>query len=175
MTEGAEPPGSRTEPGAAAGRLVRLAAAIAGARLAACVLLTSVTVVLRFGFNVSLAWAQEAGRYLFVWSVYAGVFLAVIKNTHIRVTVIIDLAPPGVRRVVEILIKLVAIVSFLVVAWYGARLAFDNIDREFYTVPFLTLVWFYASVPIALTASALYLLGDLVGATGRPHRDPEAG
>ncbi len=157
----------------ATGRLVRLAAIIAGAALAACVLLTSVTVVLRFGFNVSLAWAQEAGRYLFVWSVYAGVFLAVIKNSHIRVTVIADLMPPSVRRAAEILIKLVAIASFLVVAWYGAVLAFENIDRQFYTVPFLTLIWFYASVPIALTASALYLLGDLVGVTRRP--DSEAG
>lgn len=159
----------------AAGRLLRLAAMIAGATLAACVLLTSVTVILRFGFNVSLAWAQEAGRYLFVWSVYAGVFLAVIKNTHIRVTVIIDLAPPAVRRAAATFIKLVAIASFLFVAWYGALLALDNVDREFYTVPFLTLIWFYASVPIALTASALYLLGDLVGMVGRPNPGPEAG
>lgn len=138
--------------------VVRPVAMVAGGFLGAAVLITSVQVVLRFAFNQPLAWAEEIGRYLFVWSVYAGFLLAVVKRSHIRVTVVVDALPRGVRRAMNAIVHLVTILAFAFVVYQGAGLALDNTDRQFYTVPFLTLVMLYAAVPLTMTLACLSLL-----------------
>lgn len=138
--------------------VVRPVAAIAAGFLGAAVLVTSVQVVLRFAFNQPLAWAEEVGRYLFVWSVYAGFLLAVVKKSHIRVTVVVDALPDGLRRAVNAVVHAVTVLAFAFVIYQGAGLALDNLDRQFYTIPFLTLVLLYAAVPIAMTLACLSLI-----------------
>ena len=51
----------------------RAVCAVIVAIMAGMVLVVSVQVLLRYGFNASLDWADDVGRLLFVWSIFLGI------------------------------------------------------------------------------------------------------
>lgn len=126
--------------------------------LAAVVALMAVQVILRFGFNAPQAWAEEVDRYLFVWSVYLGSIIATAKGTHIRVLFVVEWAGPKFDEFSNLLGRIISILSFALVAYYGFGLAWDNRNSTFYTLDFMPQVIFYLSVPVCMTIMVLYLL-----------------
>ena len=63
-------------------RIIKFLAALV---LGAAVVLVSMQVFLRYVFNAPQAWAEEVGRYLFVWSVFLGAAVALAEDRHIRI------------------------------------------------------------------------------------------
>ena len=84
--------------------------------LASVVTLMVVQVVLRFGFNAPQAWAEEVDRYMFVWSVYLGSIIALVKGTHIRVTFLVDWLGPKFEKPSRLLGTVVNFLSFTFVS-----------------------------------------------------------
>jgi TRAP-type transport system small permease protein len=138
--------------------LVSLISRLAALLLAAAVLLMAVQVVLRFAFNAPQAWAEEVDRYLFVWSVYLGAFIALTKGTHIRVGFLVDALGPRADAVSQGLGRIVNLFCFSFVAYYGYRLAYDNRHSKFYTLEFMPQILFYLAVPVCLSLMALFLV-----------------
>jgi C4-dicarboxylate transporter DctQ subunit len=144
--------------------------------LGAAVVLVSMQVILRYGFNRPQAWAEEVGRYLFVWSVYLGSVIALIKSSHIRVNVVVEWLGPKAETASEWLNWFIGVLSFIFVTVAGYRLAYINIDSNFYTLPALPRVIFYLAVPVAFTLMTLILLlprklrAMLANAAGDPER-----
>jgi C4-dicarboxylate transporter DctQ subunit len=139
-------------------RFVALITNIASFVLVAAVILMTVQVVLRFGFNAHQAWAEEVDRYLFVWAVYLGCVVALAKGTHIRVTFLIDLGGPRLEKISRLLGGIVNFISFGYVAYYGYQLAYANRNASFYTVESLPLVIFYLAVPVGMTLMVIHML-----------------
>ncbi|MGQ0664176.1 MAG: TRAP transporter small permease [Pseudomonadota bacterium] len=126
--------------------------------LAAAVILMAAQVVLRFGFNNPQAWAEEVDRYFFVWSVYLGTIIALIRDTHIRVTVLTDpLGPPG-RRFSDALNRWLNVLCLAFVGYWGYANAYEYRAQVFYTVPWMPQILFYLSVPVCMTLMVAYLL-----------------
>ncbi len=126
--------------------------------LAAVVILMATQVILRFGFNAPKAWAEEVDRYLFVWSVYLGSIIAMTKGTHIRVLFVVEWGGPRFEKASQRIGRIISILSFALVAYYGYGLAWDNRNSTFYTLDFMPQVIFYLSVPVCMTIMVLYLL-----------------
>ena len=138
--------------------LLSLTTRTASILLAGAVGLMTAQVILRFGFNSPKAWAEEVVRYLFIWSVFLGSLIALMRGTHIRVTFLIELAGPKFEAVSLFLGRIAGLLSFVFVAYFGFGLAYDNKATEFYTLPFMPMVIFYLSVPICMSLMAVYLL-----------------
>ena len=152
-------PDHETPPQAARDQVLRgLLTAVASIFLGGAVVLMSMQVVLRFGFNAPQAWAEEVDRYLFVWSVYLGAALALMKGTHIRVTFVVDRYGAAGEAVSEWLTRIIGAAAFGFTAWYGFVLAWANRGSEFYTVPGMPQVLFYLAVPVGLGLMSLYLV-----------------
>lgn len=148
---------------------------LAALLLATAVMVTSFQVISRFGFNRPYPWAEEVGRYLFVWTVYTGFLVAIVKGTHIRVTFVVDRVPRLATEILDAVLRLVAIVTFSWVAWLGYGLALRNMRRSFFTIPDMTLVWLYAAVPAAMVLAAAFLiLEPVVDRVIRWRRGPES-
>lgn len=77
--------------------------------LAAMTMLSFVQVVLRYGFNTGLIWQLEATTYLFAWLVMIGISYCVRVRAHIGVDAAVRLLSPHTRRVVGILVLLLAL------------------------------------------------------------------
>jgi C4-dicarboxylate transporter DctQ subunit len=71
--------------------------------LVATTLLVFAEVVMRFGFNSGISWAQEATLHLSAWMVLFGASYGVKAGSHIGVDAFVRLLPRGTRRMVSLL------------------------------------------------------------------------
>lgn len=69
--------------------------------LAAMTLLVFVEVVMRFGFNAGVMWAQEATLHLSAWMVLFGASYGIKVGSHIGVDALVKIMPSMARRIVS--------------------------------------------------------------------------
>jgi C4-dicarboxylate transporter DctQ subunit len=105
----------------------RVEEGLIAAILGAMATLSFVQVVLRYGFNSGFIWQLEANTYLFSWLVMIGISYCVRVRAHIGVDAAVRLLPPGPRRVVGILVLLLAL-TYTVLMIYGS---FDYIHKMY--------------------------------------------
>lgn len=99
---------------------VEATAMVAGLVLATGLIGTQV--VLRYGFNESITWAEELTRYAVVWMAFIGAGMGVRRNAHIRVEVVqAMLGPQAAHRLTQV--AAVAGAAFAIaLGFYGAKL-----------------------------------------------------
>jgi C4-dicarboxylate transporter, DctQ subunit len=117
----------------------RVEEGLIAAILGVMVVLTFVQVVLRYGFNTGFIWQLEANFYLFSWLVMLGISYCVRVRAHIGVDAAVRLLPPKPRRVVGILVLLLALL-YTVLMTYGSfeyihRMYIINVEAEDIPVP----------------------------------------
>ena len=98
--------------------------------LAAVVVLVFANVIARFAFSTSIPWAGELARLSFVYMIYFGVAYAIRGRRHMRVTVLVDLARPQLRRILLITAELVFLVYSATVCWLGVVITQQAVERS---------------------------------------------
>jgi TRAP-type C4-dicarboxylate transport system permease small subunit len=99
------------------------------ATLGAIIVLVFADVVARFAFSTSIAVAGELARLSFVYMIYFGVAYAIRERRHMRVTVLLDLAPARLRLALFALAELVFLAYSVVVCWLGIVITEQAIAR----------------------------------------------
>jgi TRAP-type C4-dicarboxylate transport system permease small subunit len=97
-----------------------------------CALITSYEVVMRYVFRAPTQWAFEVVMVLCASAWVLSVGYVTRHRRHIGITVLYVLAPPRVRRVLDLFINLVAIGAvalLLYAAWEPAMRAIGSIQR----------------------------------------------
>ena len=90
---------------------------LAAGALLAIVVLNTINIVLRFVFFAALPWAEEAMLYLMIFGVYVGAVSVAWQQAHIRIDAVLDFAPPGRRKILEIISTLVLAAVLLPVVY----------------------------------------------------------
>lgn len=103
-------------------------------------------VVMRYVFDTPMMWAEEFSRIMFVWIVYMGAPIVIIRHANIEVDYFVQFLPHNFRRYLKVTLYLFAFVFLLYVAWLGAVLSTEHIDMEAYTIPISQSFWY---LPIA--------------------------
>ena len=85
-------------------------------------------VVSRYYLHASLAWSEEVARFMLVWLVFIGSFLAYIHDEHLGLDILVTKFPPNVRRVVAIGTNLLILLALYAVMEGGYLLMRDNFD-----------------------------------------------
>jgi C4-dicarboxylate transporter DctQ subunit len=102
-------------------------------------LLVFVEVVLRFGFNEGILWAQELTLLLSAWMVLFGASYGVKVGSHIGVDALVKIMPSQVRRVVSAVAVMLCLAYcglFLKGSWvYLNKLFMIGIELEDIPVP----------------------------------------
>jgi TRAP-type C4-dicarboxylate transport system permease small subunit len=110
-------------------RLERLAEWLMGLALAVMVVLVFGNVVLRYGFNSGIAWAEEISRLMFVWLIFLGAILALRRHAHLGVELLQARLPRKLRllcAVVSHLLMLYALWLFLHGSWTQTVIGMDT-------------------------------------------------
>ena len=149
--------------------LNRAEEAIISLLLVSMTLLVFVEVVLRFGFNTGLLWAQELTLHISAWFVLFGASYGVKVGAHIGVDAIVRLLPPAVRRMVGVAAVSLCLFYcglFLYGSWiYLEKMHMIGIEMEDLPVP----KWMAMSILLLgfslLVLRFLQLLWDIL--TGR--------
>ena len=150
-----------TEPGPE-GPGLRLLVLIASLLIAATVSLTFGQVVLRYVFNQPQTWAEEVGRYLFIWITFLGAAVAFARDTHIRVDAVMELFGPAVARAGDVIRRLIEAAAVGALLYSGILVAWKQRDARFYTMPDVPQVIFYLAVPIGSAFGLFYVLRGII-------------
>lgn len=70
-------------------------------------------VILRYVFSAANAWSEELTRYLFIFNVMIAAAIAVRRNSHLQIDILINLLPEKVKKIFTI-VATVAGIAFLV-------------------------------------------------------------
>lgn len=110
--------------------------------------LMTVQVVMRYGFNASLLWAEEVCRYMLIWLSFLGVALAFERGEVASLTFLSEALPRVPALMLGILCAALSLALCGLLAWYG---------------------WIYAERAGNATIPALrFILEDLFGADAPP-------
>ncbi|WP_159587688.1 TRAP transporter small permease [Chelativorans xinjiangense] len=141
--------------------------------LIAVVLFLVAQVTLRFGFNYSLPWPEEASRYLMIWIVMLTASQLVRYNELVRVDFLDKLWPKKLLVWRNALFRVVMIAMFSLMAYHGWLQA-DFAWRR--TTAALQISWFwpYLSIPVGCALVVFQLVAVtirefLTGAEVTPH------
>ena len=112
-------------------------------------------------------WAIDLAQLSFVWACMLGADLALKKNAHIEIDILVRYFPAGVRKALAVT-WLVAIVAFLaMLTWYGANLTAMNVERELGDIG-ISYSWVTGAIPAGCALMLCTALARLYrGLTGR--------
>ena len=131
------------------------------------VLITLLNVVIRYLTAHSFAATEELSIALLLVLSFLGSAVAFSAGRHIQVSFFVDWLPRRGRRVAEWLAFVVTVALFLFIAWYAARLTWDQYRFE-ETSPALGVPqwWYTAWMPLLSATLALRLCVDRWRARG---------
>ncbi len=92
------------------------------------VIIVFANVVSRYYLHASLAWSEEVARFMLVWLVFIGSFLAYIHDEHLGLDILVTKFPPTLRKIVGFFTNLLIIFALYAVMEGGYLLMRDNFD-----------------------------------------------
>lgn len=133
--------------------------------LAALVLFLGVTVIGRFVLAKSFPWSEEFCRYLFVWSSYLGVAIAVKRKEQLRVLMLMDLLAeryPGLVRVLYVISELIFTGFCVLVFYYSLGLMKNMMTFKQVSASMeINMIYPYTIIPISMALTAFRTLQGL--------------
>ncbi len=132
--------------------LHRAASVLAAALLGAIFVVILAQVVFRYALGRPLVWTEEAARYLYIWTCYLGIGMAVRHRTHIRIGALADRFGRRAAAAARAMGGAATLVFAVVLGLQGARLAWLSHSTLAITFP---LPW--SAIYAAAVASAVLL------------------
>lgn len=107
----------------------------------------------RYVFNSSPDWIEEIVVYLMIWSVFLVASTLVAERGHVAATLVVEHFPMAIRRILEIVIAILALGFCVIVVVYGLEIVFQifmSDQRSSTSIRFP--LWIpYLSVPVGCT------------------------
>ncbi|WP_121628832.1 TRAP transporter small permease [Poseidonibacter antarcticus] len=145
---------------------------IAAFGITAGVAVAFTNVVARYAFDASLVWATELTIFLFLWSAFFGAAYCFKKDAHIAVTILLDVMPSKIAKIMLLISHTVTIIFLLAVAYYGILyiteivMPFDERAIDLWDMPMWII---YLVIPIAFFFSAYRVGEKIVQIIRTPH------
>jgi TRAP-type C4-dicarboxylate transport system permease small subunit len=143
-----------------AGRLARATETCLFILVAAFSALALVQVILRYGFNRGLFWADELTLFAFTWSIFLSAALALERKMHFGVYLVVDRLPPALARATAMAVQFAVMGVVVFFLWFGLEHSWGN-WVQVSDVLRIPLTWWYLSVPAACGMMLVSLLRDL--------------
>ena len=105
-------------------------------------------VILRYGFNYSLAWSEEVVREVIMYTTFVGCSVAVKNRSMIKIDALYQLVPV-VRFSLSIFSNLVILIFSIMMIYYGVEMAKLQVATNQKTVILqIPIVYLYAILPL---------------------------
>ncbi len=107
-----------------------------------------VNVVLRYGFNYSLAWSEELVREVIILTTFIGCSAAIKARSMIKIDALVQLVPI-LKTPLSMFSHLATLVFSVMMVYYGWKMAALQIMTEQKTIILeIPLVYLYAILPV---------------------------
>ena len=118
-------------------------------------------VIQRYVFHISIPWATDVFRIFFIYSVFSGLCVGLLKKAHLNIDVILQLVPEKVKPALGILSNLIVGFFLFFVLKSSIPFIMANADQQ---TPYLLfpMSYLYAIFPITAVVMLLFLFLDTV-------------
>ena len=142
---------------------VKIEEFFAAMAMALICLITFANVLVRYFSNESFAFTEEFSVFLMVVLTFVGASAAFARNSHIRMSFVVQKFPPRVAHYVEIAVMVAAAVLFAIIVWYGIRLLLDDWNFDTTSPGIGIPQWIYTLwLPLLSAVITLRILGRIV-------------
>lgn len=138
--------------------------------LAVMVVITFVTVVTRYVFDLPLSYIDQLVPNLFVWVTFLGASAAAKRRAHLGLSLVADALPARARAVLDVAVLGGTSAFFLATAWYGWKVVELQIQNDLTT----SLGYPAWLVGMAVPMGALLFVARAVEAWWRHRRGRDA-
>jgi C4-dicarboxylate transporter DctQ subunit len=101
--------------------------------LAVMVIITFVTVVTRYVFDLPLSYIDQLVPNVFVWVTFLGASAAVKRRAHLGLSLVADALPARARAALDVAVLAGTSAFFLVTAWFGWKVVAMQIENQLTT------------------------------------------
>lgn len=110
----------------------------------------------RYVLSAALPWPEEVSIWLFTWSVFLGMSLAVGRRSHIAIDLISRLMPPRMRRAHAVLVDAMIAATSTMMIVHGL----DFAGRAIQVSPAMQwpLTWLFVSIAVGGALNLVYLV-----------------
>jgi C4-dicarboxylate transporter, DctQ subunit len=114
----------------------------------AALLALFVNVVLRYGFNYTLAWSEELVREVIIYTTFIGCGVAVKQRSTIKIDALVNVVPK-LKVPLNFFSNLVTIIFSVMMIYYGWKMAALQVMTNQKTIILeIPLVYLYAILPL---------------------------
>ena len=142
--------------------LTRLLNILAGASFLVMVVLTCWQVFTRYILGNPSSWSEELVSYMFAWMSLLGASIVTSERGHMNIPILVELAGPGLQKVLNCLGEMIAFLFSLVILTFGgvqiAQLAMGQMTSSL-GVP---IGVFYVVLPLCGVLNMLFTLLNVV-------------
>ncbi len=114
----------------------------------AALLALFINVVLRYGFNYTLAWSEELVREVIIYTTFIGCGVAVKQRSTIKIDALVNVVPK-LKVPLNFFSNLVTIIFSVMMIYYGWKMAALQVMTNQKTIILeIPLVYLYAILPL---------------------------
>lgn len=121
--------------------------------MAFIILLACANVFMRYVVGSPWGWVEEVTIFTFVWLTMIGAASVIKAEGHCSIDVLARKLPDGQRRVLNIVVNMIVIITLLLMFWYGIKLALSAGGK---ITPILGIPYTY--VDLAIPVGCAFML-----------------
>lgn len=89
-------------------------------------------VILRYFLGITTDWIREVAQYTLLFMTFLGTAWVLRNEGHVKMDLLLERLKPKPQALMNIITSVVAAIACLVVAWYGVRVTWDDIQTGYY-------------------------------------------
>jgi TRAP-type C4-dicarboxylate transport system permease small subunit len=136
--------------------------------IVACVMLVIAStlgvfqIITRFVLEQPAEWSEILIRVSLIWMVFLGIPMAFRQGAMVSVDVLYRWSPPRIKRVLDAVVSIAALVLMLVILWYGWDYAMRGRVQSMAGLESLSMVWAYLALPGGAVFSLMSIVGNFL-------------
>ena len=141
-----------------------IAATLSGVILLFITIAIFVDVFLRYFFNRPSIWVTEVSSYLFLYLLFLATAYALQEGQHIRLTFLLDYFSDKVRRILDAVTSLFALIFSVVLLWQSSIMTWTAFTENWTSPTMLNapFAYIYVSMVIGSFLLTLTFLGNIL-------------
>lgn len=138
----------------------RIALVLACVMLAIASTLGVFQIFTRFVLEQPAEWTEVLIRFSLIWMVFLGCPTAFRQGAMISVDALYRVVPPGLRRVLDLVIALAALALMLIILWWGWDYALRGRVQTVAGLESISMFWAYVAMPVGALCSLLGIVAN---------------
>ena len=138
------------------------------AMLGACAMLTLASalgmfqIVTRFVLELPAEWTEVLIRFSLIWMVFLAIPAAFRQGAMVSVDVLYRWSPPRIKRVLDWVVALAALVLIGIIIWYGWDYARRGGVQSMAGLESVSMFWAYLAMPVGGLFCVVGIIGNLI-------------